>query len=451
MPENLKKPYFYMVLISIIAALAGVLIGYDAGVIADTKDLLTKRFVLSDNEWSLIASTSILGALIGLPICGFLSNFISRNLMLISVAVGFIIGMLLTATATSITAFIFGRFIIGISIGIGSFTAPLLISEIAPTKLRGTLILINSIAITSGQALSFLIGYLLHDISAQSWRIIIWIEFIPAIFLLLGMLIVPQSPRWIALKHGIEKAHSVLKLIRHDTNAITTELNEIASAIHASKQNTLLKHIFSKHLISVLLIGILLGIFQQFSGISTIMFYGPVIFETSGFSTIKYAIFATFLISLVNLFATFLSMFLVDRFGRRPLLIYSSLITAISLFLIGLAHLLFAAKWLTFIFLVIYIISYCIGLGSLFWVVISEIYPLRVRGFCMSLASAAATCANMLVTATFLQIVNAFGLQYAFWIYSFFSILACIYIWYRVPETKGISLELIEKHLKSKA
>jgi MFS transporter, SP family, galactose:H+ symporter len=446
------KSSSYIILISSIAAIAGLLLGYDAGVIADSKDQVTKLFSLSDNQWSLTASASIFGALVGLPISGYLSSYIGRKLMLIIVAIGFFIGIILSATSSDIISFIAGRFIIGISIGIGSFTAPLFISEIAPPKIRGTLILINGIAITSGQALSFLIGYFIHDVSIEGWRYIIWIEILPAICLFIGMLFVPQSPRWIAMKHGIDKARLTLKSIRGNSYDIDAELNEIQNNIKQNNRKVSFIQLFSKQLIPVTTVGVVLGLLQQFVGISTIMYYGPVIFTNAGFVPIDHAILATFYIGMVNLLATFATMFLVDYFGRRPLLLFGTLLAGISLIFVGAANIGYIhGKWLTFMFMTAYIVGYCIGLGSLFWVIIAEIYPFNVRGLGMSIASAAETGASLLVTITFLQILRISGLSGAFWLYSLISFIAFIFIYYNVPETKGVSLEKIEADLKSGA
>lgn len=436
-------------LMTIIAALGGLLIGCDAGIITDYKDQLTARFSLSDLEWSVIASVSIVGSIIAIPISGKAADYLGRKFMLILVALGFISGLILTSTAQTLSQFVCGRFLIGLCIGIASYTSPLFISEIAPSGIRGGLVLVNGFAIAGGQTLSFLLGYFLHDLSTESWRLMLLLELIPAFILFFGIFFMPQSPRWVAMRYGIDKAISILKKIRpDDPQKIAAEIDEIQNNIlhHSAVSN--LRNLFSKRLTPVLIIGFGLAVFQQFSGISAILYYGPVIFNHVGFVGIKSAIFATFILGLINTLFTIVSIFLVDYLGRRFLLLTGTLIAALSLFFAGVVHWVWAdAQWIFLICMCTYTMGYCISLGSLFWLIISEVYPLNIRGLAMSMATAMQCGANFIVTLTFLTLIQYMGLHQTLWIYAINCVISFIFIYNLVPETKGTTLEQIEANL----
>lgn len=448
MQNNLVKTnsYYYIFFISMIAALAGLLVGYDAGIIADSKEQVMKLFHLSDHQWSAIACISVVGALLGLPVTGILSRRISRKMLLLIVATGFITSLIITASASNIFSFMSGRFIAGISIGIASFTTPLFIAEISPRNIRGSLVLVNGLAITFGQALSFLVGYLAHDINEHSWRYVISIGLVPAVILLGGIAFVPQSPRWIAMKYGMDKCREVLyKLRGSDDNEILIELNEIQSNLAQNSAHARVRDLFSRRLLPVTLIGVGLGIFQQFTGISALMYYGPVIFSSAGFSPERYAILATFGIGMINLFATLITLLLVDHVGRRSLLLGGSLLAGASLLAISAAP--EPDKWVIFGLIGAFILGYCISLGSLFWVIISEIFPLNIRGLAMSVATIAEMTANLIVTFSFLQLLHTLGITGTYMLYSVMCFISFIFIYFFIPETKGVSLERIEKNL----
>ena len=437
----------YILLTAIIAGFAGLLLGYDGGIIGVSKDQVMRLFLLSNNQWSIIAGASISGALVGLPISGKLSNKFGRKNMLILVAIGFISGILLTATSEGMVQFLLGRFITGISIGMGSFTIPLFISEIAPAHVRGAFLLINGIAITVGQSLSFLVGYFLHSTGAESWRHLVFIGIIPALFLLIGMVFIPPSPRWIAMNFGIEKARPILNKLRRNSFIVEKELIEIKEILKQDSNISFMK-LFSHPLKKVTLVGITLGMLQQLMGIGTLLYYGPYIFHKAGFTLQSDAIFATFGIGVVNLISTISLLFLIDRFGRRPLLLIGTLIAGISLILVGIINQAeLSNPWLTFLCLSTFIIGYCISLGSLFWIITAEIYPLKVRGLAMSFAAMAETLASLLVTLTFLPLVQLAGLSHTYLVYAGMCFLSFIFIYFYVPETKAISLEQIESNV----
>ncbi len=447
--QGKSKHILFVILVSAIAGLGGFLFGYDSSVIADTKDQITTQFFLSDWQWSLIVSISLLGSIVGIPISGFLAaDKISRKTLLMLAALGFAGGSIICAQASAPWILLLGRFFIGVCIGMASYIAPLFISEVAPPHLRGSMILINGVAITFGQAFSFLIGYFLHDSSASSWRLILWIGVVPAIFLLIGMLFIPNSPRWTLATQGVKKAREILQKIR-SADDVEPELREIQFSISQTHYRSTLKQLLSKPFISVLTIGTVLGIFQQFSGISAIMYYGPVIFEGLGFHPVKIAILATFLMGIVNCIFTIITLLTVDRLGRRSLLLGGTLLAAFSLILAGACYDLSwpGKKWLLLFLLSTYVMGYCVSLGSLFWVIIAEIYPLKIRGLAMSIASMVQWIANFIVSISVLSIFHYFREANTFWLFGSVCLIAYMFIYYFIPETSGLSLEKIEENL----
>ncbi|MCW8409295.1 sugar porter family MFS transporter [Legionella sp. PATHC035] len=443
MNEGVNSFVFF---VALIAGFGGFLFGFDSSVIADVKDQVMLQLSLSEWQWSQVVSISLLGCVLGIPFSGLFADKLSRRYLLKTVALGFIFGTLLCALTHELTLLLIGRFIIGICIGIASYIAPLFIAEIAPPNRRGTLILINGLAITFGQAIAYLIGYFFHDYAANSWRLLFAMGTIPALVLFIGMHFVPHSPRWLMKKYGIDKALYALKRIRPSGYNVQKEMDEIQRNLNEVQPqfNLLLK----PPIIFVLAVGIALGIFQQFSGINAVMYYGPVIFESAGFYPISNAILATFCMGVVNFSFTLLTLFYVDKLGRRFLLLAGTLIAALSLFAVGLLFNLEVPSQKFWILgaLSIYVMGYCISVGSLFWVLISEIYPVSVRGLAMSIATVVQWGANFVVSISFLAIYQNLGVL-TFVLFGSLCFAAFFFIYYFVPETTGTSLEKIEKNL----
>ncbi|MBA2709717.1 MAG: sugar porter family MFS transporter [Tatlockia sp.] len=437
-----------VILIAIISGFGGFLFGFDSSVVANIQDQITGQLSLSTWEWSKVVSFSLLGAILGIPLSGLIADKISRRALLRLVALGFIVGTGLCAAANNLNALLYGRFLIGVCIGIASYIAPLFIAEIAPPPKRGALILINGLAITFGQAVAYLIGYFFHDYSIDSWRMLVAMGIIPALVLFIGMFFVPQTPIWVMKRFGEEKTLGILQRIRAPDADIHSELHEIrANMNHHSFVDR--RQIFKPIFLSVLMVGIGLGVFQQFSGINAILYYGPIIFETAGFFPVKNAILATFWIGFLNFIFTALTLYYVDKLGRRVLLLGGTLLASLSLLAVSLLF-----KWHPniqsigiLISLSFFVIGYCISVGSLFWVLISEIFPLQVRGLAMSIATVIQWGANFVVSISFLQIYQNYGEVFTFLLFALICFMAFIFSYYFVPETTGIPLEKIESNL----
>ena len=445
---QINQQKIFLNLIASAAAIGGFLFGYDTGIISGTLVFIQQTFSISTLVQEIIVSSVVFGALIGAIFSGKLADHFGRKRLLTYIAYLFIVGTLLSTWATSVAVLIIGRFIIGIAIGITSYVCPLYISEMAPAEKRGGLVLLNGIMITGGEAISFLMDYLLTP--THSWRLMFATGLIPAILFLIGMAILPDSPRWMILKGQTIKARKILTRIRRP-DVVDAELNEIEKSI--SETTYQWSALFSKWLRPALIIGIFLGVCTQFMGINTVMYYGPSIFKSAGFVSYNAQILATFGMGMVNTIMTIISVLIVDKIGRRKMLLSGLAIAGISLtaisFIFSLNSHAVYLTWLTFMFMVTYISGYCLSVGSLFWLIIAEIYPLHIRGMAMSFVTAVQWGANFFVAVTFLSLLNFAGPAFTFLLYSTVCLIGLIFCYHMVPETRGVSLEQIEKNLRT--
>lgn len=356
-------------------------------------------------------------------------------------------GSILCAVAGNIPLLIVGRLAVGVAIGVASYTAPLYISEMAPPRLRGALVTLNQLAITSG----ILLAYVVDAIFAPSdgWRLMFACGAIPAIVLGVGIAALPESPRWLLLHRHKAEAIKVLTRIR-GTPDVMPEVNDILE--HAEPGHGRLADLFSPIVLPVLFCGVALAVIQQITGINTVIYYAPTIFQAAGFHSNETAIIATAGVGLVNVLMTLVSIPLIDRVGRRPLLLISLSGMALSLAALALGFAIGgeALKWIGVLSLAVYIAAFAIGLGPVFWLLISEIYPLNVRGQAASIATMANWLSNFVVSLTFLSLLNALG---SVWTFLLYAVLSAVGVWFClrfVPETRGVPLELIERDLRAR-
>jgi sugar porter (SP) family MFS transporter len=343
---------------------------------------------------------------------------------------------------------IVARIIAGAAIGVASFVAPLYISEIAPVAIRGKLVSINQVALTSGIVISYLIDYAFAG--SQEWRWMFAMAVVPAAAFGIGLLFIPDSPRWLAGRGHTDKARAVLKRIRAPAE-VESELADIQHG--ASQQKGEWSELFSPLLRMAMIVGVGLAIAQQLTGINTVIYYAPTIFKFAGFSSASVAILASVGIGVVNVALTIVAMQLIDRIGRRPLLLVSLAGMTLSLVVLGLAfslpQLSGSLGWIAVASLMVYVGSFAVGLGPVFWLVLSEIYPLRIRGRAMSVGTVANWSANLIVALSFLTLTQVMGKAATFWLYGLISIGAWLFAFFLVPETKGKTLEQIEAHWRA--
>ncbi len=438
------------ILMAFIAALSGILFGYDTGVMSGAILFIEIEFPLSAGMNGIVMGGVLFGALLGAIASGRLTDMFGRKRVLVVVACIFIFGSIVTAIAPSIAYLIVGRIVVGLAIGIASYTAPLYISEISPHKQRGALVALNQLAISIGVLLSYIVDY--GFAYYEAWRWMLGLGAVPGFFLLLGMIYLPDSPRWLLSKGHEKLAHAVLKKIRGPKERIDKEFDAIKKTIQTGSSDW--TFIFSHHVRPVLWIGFGLAFIQQLTGINTILYYAPSILQMAGFGSSITSILATMGIGAVFVIFTIASLPLIDFLGRRPLLISGligmagSLGTLVYLFRLGnqidpLLH------WLALVSMLVYIACFAFSLGPIVWLMIAEIYPLKVRGAGASLATCMNWASNLLVTATFLKLVQMLGISGTFCLYMIFSILSILFIFFLVPETKGVTLEKIEANLFS--
>lgn len=436
------QPIVYF--IALIAALGGLLFGYDTGVISGVILFLQEEFHLSDFGTEVIVSAILIGAIVGAIFSGRFVSMIGRKGVIIFAACLFICGTLLFAFATSVPIVILARTILGLAIGASSFAVPLYISELSPPKIRGFLVSLNQVMITAGIFISYLVN--LYFAEHSLWRWMVGIAAIPALFLGIGMLFLPDSPRLLYQKNKKEEARSILTKI-HGENLADFELSQIAGSVQKmGKKRTPL---FQKKYAMPIFIGVFLAIFQQITGINTIIYYAPIIFKLTGLTSNVVAILATAGVGFVNLVMTLIAIRFIDRLGRRPLLLLGIGGMIIGLVCISLSFA-FAAPspllgWITAFSLFLYVASFAIGLGPIFWLLIAEIYPLSIRGRAMSFATMMNWAANLLVAMTFLSLLHYLSAPITFALYAALSIICWLFVYYFIAETKKKSLEELEK------
>ncbi|HUZ18260.1 MAG TPA: sugar porter family MFS transporter [Spirochaetia bacterium] len=438
----------FVYLATAVTALGGMLFGYDSGVISGAILFIKKDFSLSPGLEGIVVSSVLLGSLIGALAGGILADRLGRRRLLIITAAVFGLGAVGAAVAPSMSWLVAARLVVGAAIGIASFVAPLYISEIAPVDIRGKLVSVNQLALTSGIVISYLVDYAFAG--SQSWRWMFALGVIPAAALGVGLMFVSNSPRWLLARGHAEEARAVLERIR-SSEAVAGELSDIQQSVAQQKGHW--SELVSRHLRPAMTLGIGLAIAQQVTGINTVIYYGPTIFKLAGFASSSVAILASVGVGVVNVAMTVVAMQLLDRVGRRPLLLVSLAGMTLSLFVLGAAfsfqQLSGSLGWIAVASLMLYVGSFAVGLGPVFWLVLSEIYPLRVRGRAMSVGTVANWGANFLVALSFLTLIQFLGNAATFWLYGVVSIGSWIFAFFLMPETKGRSLEQIEAHWRT--
>lgn len=430
-----------VVLTAAVAALGGALFGYDTSVISGAMLFLRTDFHLTDVQLEFAVGAALAGALVGAGAAGYATDRWGRRGMLLATALGFGVFSVMSGLATGLFSFSIARFFVGVSIGVASLTVPLYISEMSPARIRGALVSLNQVAIGAGIGVAYFVDYALAG--SQSWRWMFASAVFPAAVLLIGMIFLPESPRWLARQGRREKALENFHRLGRGDEA-EAELAAVESVLREERAGygILLQPGFR----IAVLVGIGLAVFQQITGINTIIYYSPAILQQSGFPSAKAAILAAALIGVANVVVALVAMVLVDRLGRRFLLLLSTGSMAVSLAFIGAAFHQKAAGPVVFVEIICYCLAFGVGLGPVMWLLISEIYPTRIRGQAMSLATLSVWGANWLVAVTFLSLLNHAGPARTFWLYGVISAAAFIFCYVFVPETKGRTLEAIEHH-----
>ncbi|HHT0594227.1 TPA: sugar porter family MFS transporter [Legionella anisa] len=440
-------------LVAIIGSIAGFLFGYDEGIIAGSLELIKHYFHMSNTGVGVMTSALPFGALFGSMLIGSLLasrlvKHVGRKLCLIFAGTLFLLGALGATFAFYEWVLVFARFILGLAIGVAAVTTPLYLAETAPTHLRGAMVALYQLAITIGIVCSYTVNYLLIDYG--SWREMFASSCIPALMLIIGILFMPESPRWLLYKGRREEAKKSLDQLRKGSG-VEEELNEIQIAISQEPQQKNWRLLFKNPLLPALSLGVILFCLQQLSGINVIIYYAPALFKNLGFSSAHGQILATMGIGLVNMLVTILAVIYVDKIGRRNLLLFGFAGTSISLTAIGIFSYLHVdwLAYLSLLFLTLYIFSFAISLGPIPYIAMAEIFPLYARGAGMGLSSISNWGFNGIVVFTFPLLFYSVGIEYTFLIYAVICFIGFIYTYRYMPETKGLSLEHIEEYIVS--
>ncbi|TPX65181.1 hypothetical protein SpCBS45565_g05334 [Spizellomyces sp. 'palustris'] len=464
--EVKSPPSPYVVALCSCAALGGFLSGYDAGIISGATLFISDAFQLTHFEIEIIVSGVIAGAVIGALFAGVLTDKWGRKPVILAAAVVFVMGAAMMGLAQSFGMLLLGRLVAGVGVGLSGGVVPVYVSEIAPADIRGALVSLNVFFITLGQLVSYLTAYSLSrpPTNENNWRWMFGLAALPAIVQMAGIGYLPESPRYLVQTGHSKEALDVLMLVRRssctreeledEVDAIQQSLNR---AVDTVKWQDLL---FVDGYRRVMIVAIGLQVLQQLSGINTIMYYSATILTMAGFPTKESAILFSSFIALANCLATVLSMQLIDRTGRRPLLLRTLIGAIAGLVILSVSfrtpsgndeeHLRNAdgavswGSWISLGSLVFYVAFYATGLGCVPWTIMSEILPQQIRGKGSGIAIASNWLCNFIVSMTFLSLTNLISPGGTFMLYALIVCAGWIFVYLRVPETKGRSLECIE-------
>ncbi|KUM42495.1 sugar porter family MFS transporter [Pseudomonas sp. EpS/L25] len=431
----------------LMAALAGLMFGLDIGVISGATKFIQQEFQISDQVIEWIVSSMMAGAALGALGAGSLSAKLGRKKSLMLGAILFVIGSVLCGLATSPTMLIFARFLLGLAIGIASFTAPLYLAEVAPENIRGSMISLYQLMITAGILIAFLSNTAFSYYEA--WRWMLGIIAVPGVLFLIGVFALPDSPRWLIMAGRKQEAIKVLHKLRGDEKVIQQEVAEIEEQLKVPQKGWSLFKENPNFRRSVGL-GVLLQVVQQFTGMNVVMYYAPRIFEGMGYDTAAQMWF-TAAVGLTNVLATFIAIFLVDKWGRKPILYTGFVVMAVGLgvvgTMLGMGNLSHGQQTFTVVMLLIFIVGFAMSAGPLIWTLCSEVQPLKGRDFGIGCSTFTNWIANMIVGATFLTMLGTLGQGTTFWIYAGLNVVFIFLVFLLVPETKGVTLERIERNL----
>jgi MFS transporter, SP family, arabinose:H+ symporter len=457
-----KGSVLFLSLVCFVASLGGVLFGFDTAVISGTFGMVEAQYGLDQIEVGWFASSALMGAILGALVSGTFSDRYGRKPVLITAALLFFISALGSTFPPSFTILIIARLIGGLGVGIASVLAPMYISEFSPPKLRGRLVALYQLSIVIGILLAYFsnwtllnhsesalyggTGYLHQIFVSEVWRGMFSAEMIPSGLFILLLLVIPETPRWLIKNGQHDKGYNILARIS-GAIAAQKEYKEIKESVtHAAK----IGELFRPGLRLALLVGVGLSVFGQFTGVNIIVYYGPSILEEAGFK-LEGALQFQVAIGIINLIFTAIALWKIDKWGRRPLLIGGMIAVTASLIIISIQFFLglTLAIWIL-LMLCIYMASLALSINAVIWVLTSEIFPNCIRGRAMSIATFSNWSVNFLTAFLFPWVVETAGMSSSFFIFAGFCLIAVVFFYRLVPETKGKTLEEIEEYWMEK-
>jgi SP family arabinose:H+ symporter-like MFS transporter len=437
-----KRAGIYVLSVTLVAAIGGLIFGFDTAIVAGATRYMKEQFSLNSLQEGWAVAVVLIGCMFGAGLAGPISDRIGRRRLMLVSAVLFLVSAVGCALPRTLTEFVIFRFVGGLGIGSAAVLSPLYIAEIAPARVRGALVSVNQLAIVTGILLAYFVNWVFAGTGPANWRWMYGMGAVPSIIFFLLLLGVPESPRWLVKNGREDEARTVLT--RADSaEAAAAGIRDIQDTLALEEGS--FREIFRPAFRRPLLIAVVLAVFQQITGINAILYYAPRIFEGAGFERMS-AIGQSTIVGLVNMLFTVVAIVLADKVGRRPLLLVATAGMGVSLVLLGAAFkfpLLPASALLLIILL--YIAFFASAMGPLVWVVMAEIFPIKVRGAAMGLATLILWLADFAVTLTFPVISDRFHPATAFWIYAAMCALDLVFMWFYLPETKGKTLEEIER------
>ncbi len=431
----------------VLGGLAGLMFGLDIGVISGAQHFIQQDFRISDTVLEHIVSWMMLGAAAGAIGAGWMSASLGRKRSLLVGSLVFVLASVLCGVAWSVEVLLIGRLILGVSIGILSFTAPLYLAEIAPENIRGAMVSLYQLMITIGIFLAFLSDTAFSY--SGNWHWMLGIIAIPGALFFVGVFALPESPRWLMMRGRKDQATKVLTKLRGDPEVIKREEEEIAEQLRIPQRGW---HMFlqNKNFRRSVGLGVLLQIVQQFTGMNVVMYYAPRIFQEMGYHT-EAQLWFTAVVGLTNVLATLIAIGLVDKWGRKPILYIGFTIMAVGLGIVGtMMHLGIdtqGERIFTVAMLLVFIVGFAMSAGPLIWILCSEVQPIKGRDFGIACSTLTNWIANFVVGFTFLSLLNNFGHAQTFWLYAGFNAVFLLITYFLVPETKNMTLEHIERNL----
>jgi MFS transporter, SP family, arabinose:H+ symporter len=434
----------YVVLLATTAAISGFLFGFDTAVINGVLLFLRRQFALSNLQTEIAASSLLLGCLLGAAGASMIGDRYGRKKSLIASAILFALSSVGAASASTVTLFSVARLLGGLAIGLASVLTPVYIAEISPSKNRGALVSLNQFAIVIGILVAYLVNWQLSRLGENSWRWMLAVAAIPSLAFLAGLLVIPESPRWLISKGRHSEGERILARI-FGAQAAKEQVGAVERV--AATEEGSWHEVFSTDMRKRLAVGMLLALFSQITGINTVLYYGSIIISEHfpGQST-GMALVANVIIGTVNLLFTIVAMIFLDRWGRRGILMTASGGMGVALTLLVIAlHIRHISPVLMLASILLYVAFFALGMGPGPWLIISEIFPTKVRGRAASIATSTLWSGTLVVTFTFLSLVKVLNLSGTFAIYGALSFVCFLYVWKMVPETKGRTLEEIQQ------
>lgn len=444
-----KKRHFWLYLVTVVASLGGLLAGFDMGVISGAMLFINTEWILSPFVQGWVVSSAIVGAVIGAAGNGILSDIYGRKKIIIATALIFIAGSVFSAVAPNVGCLIAARMLVGIAVGMVNFIVPIYLSEISPQKIRGMLVSLYQLAITAGILFSYLINGIYAD-SEYSWRLMMFSGIYPAVILLLGIIVLQDTPRWLISKKRDKEAAEVFQKIEPEID-IKARIKEIKATLQSEQKGKKTRLQFQKWMLMPIFIGVGMMFAQICTGINTVIYYTTTIFKVSGFSENSAAIYATIGVGIVNFLMTGIAIIFTDRLGRKPLLYAGTIGMMLSMLCLGMAFnyadtLGENLRYVATASVMVYIACFAFSLGPVTWIMVSEILPLRIRGLAMSICTVSNFFFNFIIVLSFPVLLQHIGEAHTFWIYAGICFISLFFFHFYVPETKGRSLEEIERN-----